>query len=213
MSKKAFIIGSGGFAKEVLMLLDRVESFKDYTFSGFIDVNAGDVQCRGNNYPSFAEDAFISEYQGNDEVILFIGLGDPKKIAFIAKKYEGFSFPNLVSPDVYIDHSVEMGQGNIVTAGVKMTADISIGSFNIFNLNMTVGHDVVIGNYNVFNPLASISGEVKIGNSNLIGLCAAVLQGLCIGDKNIIGGNGLLTKSVEDEKVMVGVPCKDLMKK
>lgn len=209
--KDAYIIGAGGFAKEVLLILNRLSN---YNFKGFIAYQPEkDVLTTGlREYKVFDETDFLNSTAPSNTVALFIGIGDPKTLKKVTEKFQKYDFPNLISPCVEIDKSVSFEQGNIITKGVNFTVDIAVGSFNIFNLNMTIGHDTKIGNFNVMNPGVTISGGVTIGDCNLIGTGATILQNLSIGMNNIIGGNGLLSKNVPDNKVMVGVPCKELIK-
>ncbi|MDX2346786.1 MAG: hypothetical protein QNK11_07950 [Legionella sp.] len=214
MSSRAYIIGVGGFSKEVYYLLSNSYS-KISKFSGFIDYKPKNnhIIIGDETLPIVDEEAFLSNLKNKKDVILFLGLGDPARINIIVDKFKGFEFPNLFADNVRIHNSVSFGKGNIITEGVRFTVDIEVGSYNVFNLNCTVGHDTKIGNGNVINPLVSVSGGVNIGNNNLIGTGASILQYLKIGNGNIVGGNGLLSTNVENNKIMVGVPCKELIKK
>jgi sugar O-acyltransferase (sialic acid O-acetyltransferase NeuD family) len=208
-----YIIGAGGFAKEVLLILRR--SNMENSFKGFISYkpSVDNISVGEKSYPVIDEVKFLKDITPSQNVSLFIGMGDPKTIKKVSEKFSAYNFPNLISPDLDLDESIYLGKGNIFTRGVNPTVDIKIGSFNIFNLNITIGHDTVIGNFNVLNPGVTISGSVRIGDCNLLGTGATILQNLSIGNNNVIGGNGLLSKNVDNELTMVGVPCKPLEKK
>lgn len=208
-----YIIGNGGFAKEVFFLASEVLD-QEWYFKGFIDYKPEkDTASIGKQaYPVYDEESFLLQHDRKDAVIFF-GIGDPIKIEKIAKKFNGFKFPNLIHPSVvYHQPSISLGEGNIIAAGCILTVDIQIGSFNIFNLNTTIGHDAVIGNGNVFNPGVNVSGGVRIGNFNLVGTNATILQYLTLGDNNTLGASCLLTKSVESDTLIVGVPGKKIVK-
>jgi sugar O-acyltransferase (sialic acid O-acetyltransferase NeuD family) len=205
--KTCYIIGAGGFAKEVLLILKRRGNF---IFGGYLCHTPTETSVGGNAVYSI--ESFLKSTPPSENIEIYMGIGSPLVIEKISKEFKEYNFPNLVSPCVEIDESVTMGVGNIITKGVNLTVDIKIGSFNIFNLNITIGHDSVIGDFNVINPGATVSGSVTLGNCNLIGTGATILQNLTIGENNVIGGNGLLNKSVENDKTMVGVPCKELIK-
>lgn len=209
--KDAYIIGAGGFAKEVYLILKRT---KKYNFKGFVNFQPENeiIRVGDGDFKVFEEGYFLENVRPSEQVVVFIGMGDPEIIKKVAQKFKNYVFPNLISPCVELDESIKLGVGNIITKGVNFTVDTTIGSFNVFNLNMTIGHDCVIGSYNVMNPGATISGSVAIGECNLLGTGATILQNLNIGNNNVIGGNGLLSKSVSDGKVLVGVPCKELVK-
>jgi len=206
-----FIIGCGGFAKEVLFLLEEVKgSLKD--FRGFIDYNPekNKIYCRGSELDVIDEADFLNSNYKKDEIELYIGIGDPKIIKNISDKFNDYKFPNLIHRNVIKDESIFLGKGNIITAGCILTVDIKIGSFNIFNLNTTIGHDTVIGDSNVFNPGANISGSVIVGSENLIGTNSTILQNLKIGDNSILGAGAVLSKDLESNLIAVGIPAKPI---
>jgi sugar O-acyltransferase (sialic acid O-acetyltransferase NeuD family) len=204
-----YIIGSGGFAKEVLFLCKEV--FGNLNgFRGFIGhkTTSEMIRCFGIDFPLIDENTFLSsEDFGCD---LFLGIGNPKKISEISIKYNVFNFPNLIHPNVIIGENILMGKGNIITAGCVLTVDINIGDFNIINLNTTIGHDTLIEDFNVFNPGTNISGSVKVGHSNLFGTNSTVLQGLIVGNNNVIGASSLINRNVDSNVVIVGVPGKKI---
>lgn len=208
---KYYIIGNGGFAKEVLFLCKEVfGTLKN--FEGFIDYKPKDSKtfCMGFEYAVLDEDLFLEKNDLNCHI--FLGIGDPRTVRKVVEKFKNYNFPNLVHNNVVKDESVHLNKGNIITPGCILTVDIKIGNFNVFNLNTTIGHDTIIGNCNVFNPGSNISGSVNVGNSNLFGTNSTVLQGLKIGNNSIIGASSLVNKNVEDNLVVVGVPAKEIKK-
>jgi sugar O-acyltransferase (sialic acid O-acetyltransferase NeuD family) len=208
---KYYIIGKGGFAKEVLFLCKEVFGHLE-DFNGFIDYKPNDsaIVCLGLSFPVIDEDEFLSKNKGVAD--MYLGVGDPTTISKVVEKFKGFTFPNLVHRSVVKDESVITESGNIFTAGCILTVDIKIGNFNIFNLNTTIGHDTKIGDYNVFNPGVNVSGSVTIENKNLFGTNSTILQGLSIGSNSIIGASSLINKCVNNNLVIVGVPGKVIRK-
>lgn len=213
MEKEHYIIGSGGFAKEVYYLTEVVDPSS--VFKGFIDYEPPKekITVRGREEQVWDENFFLNSVPPDDKISLFMGIGDPQLLSKLSKRFSKYNFPNLVHPNFIGDkRSIRFGCGNIITAGCIFTVDISIGSFNIFNLKTSLGHDVTIGDCNVFNPSCNISGEVNIGSRNMFGVNSTVLQQLKIQDDNIVGGSSLANKPVENKNVVVGVPGKRLKK-
>jgi len=207
--KQIFILGAGGFSKEVFTLIKHIG---DYDVKGFIDFETKPDIIIGNKaYKVYAEN-YLDDV-GKD-ITLAVGVGDPKLIQKLVNKFRHtFQFPNLIHPSVIGNFDdISMGDGNIVTANCVFTTSIKIGSFNIFNLSTTVGHDVTIGDYNVINPAVNISGGVLIGNTNLIGVNATILQYKHIGSNSTVGASSLVTKDVEDDTVVAGIPAKKFIK-
>ena len=214
MEKKYYIIGSGGLAKEVHFLADQVLG-ELFNFKGFIDYNPqiSKIKIRGKEENVLDEIYFLENILPNEDIYLYLGVGDPQLLNKLSKRFKGYNFPNLIHDNFVGDeNSIQFGSGNIVTAGCTFTVDIKIGSFNIFNLNTTVGHDTVVGNCNVFHPASNISGDVKIGSRNLFGTDSTVLQQLEIKNDNVIGGSTLINKPVDNGGIIVGVPGKNLKK-
>lgn len=212
--KNYYILGSGGFAKEVYFLAEKTLD-KNYTFKGFIDKNPlkKEITVRNSTETVIDEDVFLNIVKPSEETILFMGIGNSKVIEALSQKFQSYKFPNLISKDAIFDKkSVKMGQGNIITDACVFTVDIEIGTFNIFNLAMTLGHDTKIDSFNIFNPGTNISGGVSIGNSNLLGTNSTVLQDIKIGSNNVLGAASLANRSFDNNLVMVGVPAKNIKK-
>ncbi|MGB3463890.1 MAG: hypothetical protein WBA74_01415, partial [Cyclobacteriaceae bacterium] len=136
-----YIIGAGGFSREVLLLADETLDKSIHRFRGFIDrkPDTDVLYANGIAYPLLDEENFINNRQSDLKISLFIGVGNPGLISKIGKLYEGFNFPNLVHPSAIVNEQyVILGKGNIVTAGCCFTSDVHVGDYNIFNLNTTV---------------------------------------------------------------------------
>ena len=173
MRRDIIVLGSGGLAREVAMVVERVNAREHrWRFRGFIAATLEEAGRDLGMGKVLGDDAWLL---GSDlEADLVVAVGYPKIRAGILARYlesaGRFGFPNLVHPTSSLDfRRVELGRGNVVTAGVAMTCDIDIGDFNLFNLNMTVGHDAVIGSCNVLNPSVNVSGGVRIGDRVLAG--------------------------------------------
>lgn len=200
---KNYIIGLGGFAKEVYCILQRNNKHVD----GFIDINESTVYVQNVEYTSIKEDLFLSTYDPHD-CNLYVGIGNPNVIKSIKQKYFNFTFPNLFDPDAKILGKNSYGEGNIFCCNIILTTDIKIGSFNIFNIGCTIGHDTEIHNCNVFNPTCCVSGNVKIQSNNLFGVNSTVLENIEICSNNVIGASALVSKNIIDSGIYVGIPAK-----
>lgn len=210
--KQIYILGAGGFSKEVLFLIEEINKVQlKYEFKGFI-VDSTDEKTMvfsNKKYPLILQSEFLQRIKPNENISIAIGIGNPNILTKVTEVFSHFDFPNLIHPNFTCHkETFVLNRGNIVTAGCSFTVNINIGSFNIFNLNTTLGHDCVIGNYNVFNPGVNLSGGLTIGSRNLIGTGATVLQNLSIGTGSILGAGALLTKSIENNQMAIGVPAK-----
>lgn len=202
---KNFIIGTGGFSKEVYSVMKQ----NDISFDGFVGLDTTPISIGTRTYIPILEQTFLNTDDNKKNCNLYIGIGNPKILKIIKQKYTDYNFPNLIDKNCHITGEVEMGYGNILCSGTVFTTNIKVGSFNIFNLNCTIGHDCRIGSFNVFNPTCCISGNVTIRDSNLFGVNSAVLENLNIESENIIGAMGLVTKNIDTTgNTYIGIPAK-----
>jgi acetyltransferase-like isoleucine patch superfamily enzyme len=109
-------------------------------------------------------------------------------------------------------------KGNIITAGARFTNNIELGNFGIFNLNCTIGHDCIIDDFVNIAPGANISGNVELRKGVYIGTGASVLQGesinkkLVIGEFSTVGAGAVVTKDIEADTIVVGIPAHPISK-
>ncbi len=216
MRRDILILGAGGLAREMAMVLEHVNAREHrWNFLGFVgatpeetgrDLGAGRV---------LGDDAWLLASDVSADLV--VGVGYPsirsKILSRCLAQGSRFEYPNLVHPSSTLDfRRVELGRGNVITAGVAMTCDITIGDFNLFNLNATVGHDCVIGSYNVLNPGVNLSGYVRVGDRVLLATGCQVLERLSVGSDAILGAGAVVRADVEPGQTVVGVPAKPLVR-
>lgn len=211
------IFGTGGISKETYNIVKQINNNnnqKVYNFLGFVGEKHEEVGKQViDSFSVVASDEDIMEYSKEFTIIgIVIPIGNPKiKYNIYSKlsKIKNFVYPNIIHNKAIIDYNfVNLGVGNIFAAGTNLTCNINIGNFNLLNLNSTVGHDTTIGNFNVINPQVSISGNVSIGNRCLLGVGSTVLQQLTIKDDVVVGASALVTKNVEANSTVIGIPAR-----
>ena len=215
-TKELLVIGTSGLAKEMAQLARNIDpSAERWERISFV---THDGQMLGKSMPYGGihyMDSDLGNFSAPTDVVL--GVGYPDLRHEIIKRlaiHPNLQFPNLIHPGVEIDpEMVRMGRGNAITKGVVMTCDITIGDFNLFNWVTTVGHDAIIGNYNVINPGCSVSGRVTLGDECLIGTGARILENLEIASRVVVGAGAVVTKSISEPGVYVGVPAQKIQKK
>lgn len=214
MSRKLYILGTGGFAKEVAQLATIINAttarWEAINYLCERQESIGTPMPFGN---VIGTDALLQRL--NTEADYAIGIGYPQIRQRIAERLQNFSnlfAPNLIHPMADLDAAVvRLGVGNIVTSGVVFTCDIVVGDHNVFNWNSTVGHDVRIGSYCVINPGCNVSGGVSLGDGCLLGTGCQILQGLQLCGASTVGAGAVITKSVTEPGVYVGVPAKPMV--
>ncbi|PZP27309.1 MAG: hypothetical protein DI603_22340 [Roseateles depolymerans] len=216
MNRKLFVIGTGGFAKEVAQLAATIQA-ANATWSSieYLCESPNDISISMPFGSVVGTDKLLESLDTDADFV--IGIGNPsvrRKIAARLSANIRLHAPNLIHPRADIDVTqVRLGVGNIITSGTVFTCAIEIGDHNVFNLNSTVGHDCHIGSFNVINPGCCLSGHTTLGDACLLGTGCQVLEGLSIASNSTVGGGALVAKSIKDAGTYVGVPAKLLASK
>lgn len=209
--KKIAIIGAGGFGREVKTIIDDINKVeKQYEFVGFFDDGFPKDEVI-NGFPVLGGVADINDLQ--EKYAIVIAIGDPKTKAKIHEIISNdlIEYPNIVHPRAMISEDyVEIGIGNIITAGCIITCNIKIEDFVILNLMCTVGHDTTIKSYASFMPSVNISGEVIIHEKVYVGTGAKIINQLEIGQNTIVGAGAVVAKSLPENCTAVGIPAKPI---
>lgn len=209
--KKIAIIGAGGFGREVMTIIKDINKIeKKYEFVGFFD-DGFQKDTLINGYPILGGLSDINKLE--ERLAIVIAIGDPKTKAKIHQLITNdlIEYPNIIHPGALISEDfVEMGIGNIVTAGCIITCNIKIENFVILNLMCTVGHDTTIKSYASFMPSVNISGEVVIHEKVYVGTGAKIINLLEIGESTIVGAGAVVSKTLPPNCTAVGIPAKPI---
>jgi sugar O-acyltransferase (sialic acid O-acetyltransferase NeuD family) len=210
MAKDIIIVGAGGLGREVLWLLEELNSKNTvWNITGFVDDNENLQGVFINNCPVLGTVDWLVKYRNRLSVVCCIA--KPKireRIIYKLQKNPNIDFPNIIAEGVRCSNRVHFGKGNIICLSSTLTVDIHMGDFNIINPACTIGHDVKINNYNTLYPGVNISGNVDLGNHIEIGTGSQIIQGLDICDNVIIGAGSVIIKDIIDQGTYVGAPVR-----
>lgn len=209
--KKIVIYGAGGFAKEIIWLIEEINNVnKEWELLGLIEDNEDNFGKEINGYRILGGKNYLESLP--DEIFIVIAIGDGN----IRKKiYENFShkkYATLIHPSVKISSTNKIGQGSIICAGCNLTVNIVIGEHSNINLNCTVAHDCKIGDFVSIFPQVAISGTVQIGSNTTIGTGSAIIQKLIVGENVTIASMSNVTKNISDNSIALGNPIKIIKK-
>ena len=199
------ILGAGGFAREVLSLLEDCGDAERVI--GYVEENSRRVGTRMGDKPVL--DASLLGPLPRDRALLVGGVGSPLR----ARWYDdlarsGFRFQQAIHPDVRVHRSVLLGSGTVVCSGVRMTCDIRVGRHGVLNLAATIGHDCELGDFVTVSPGTMISGNVSIGEKTWIGSGAVIREKIRIGSRSYIGAGAVVVKDIPDDSLAIGVPAR-----
>ncbi len=117
---------------------------------------------------------------------------------------------SIISEHSLLDGLDSIGDGIQVMPGAIAHKFTSIDEQCILNTNSTVDHECAIGKGVHVMGAASVAGRVFIGDFSTIGTNATILPDLTIGENVYIGAGAVVTKNVESNSVMAGVPARKI---
>jgi len=204
--KDIVIRGSGGLAREIAFLIERINQEKaKWNLLGYIDIkDMGKVKY---GYEVLGDDSW---FEKTKNINCVIAIGDPNARFKVYQqiRHYNLNFPNIIHPKAIMGKDIEMGYGNIITSPSGFTAGISIGNFCIFNGLCIIGHDVVIKDFVSLMTFTAISGSVVINTKSFIGTGAVLIPGIIIGKESIVGAGAVVLKNVKDGCTVFGNPAK-----
>jgi len=203
MSKIA-IIGGGGFAKEIIEV---IEMNGDEVYGIFAKKNS-------LNYPYHGYLKELNEYKDRfDGVIIAIGavnkegIENRKKIIEFIKQ-NNIPLISVISPLATISKNVKIGKGVYIGHNVLVSVDVKLADNILINHNAVIGHDVVINENVSIGPLVFLGGGVEIEKNVMIGVGATIRQGLKIGVDSIIGMRSIVIKNIKPNSLTLQTPSK-----
>ena len=212
MTTPLFIIGAGGFGREVFSIIEALESSGTVPHpTGFIDdsPSAADldrVDALGSRVMGCVDD--LVRRTEPFSAVVAIGSATARETVAGRLSHSPVTFPVLVHPDTTIGHGVRFAEGVVVAAGSRLSTNIEVGIHVHIDQNAVVGHDCNLGDFSRLNPHACVSGGVRIGRGALVGANATVLQGLDVGDDAIVGAGAVVTRPVPSTVTVKGVPAR-----
>jgi sugar O-acyltransferase (sialic acid O-acetyltransferase NeuD family) len=215
MANPLVIIGAGGFGREVLDIVNDINSratsdpaLEPFEFLGFVDDGRPDMdrlERIGAKY--LGTSSVLPSLPSGCKYSIGIGSGAIRRKLDTAATSVGLHPATLIHGSATFGADVRISPGAVICAKVSVTTNISIGRHAHLNLNSTVGHDSILDDYSTVNPLCAISGEVLIGEEAMVGTNSAINQGLTIGRGSIIGSGSAVTRHVEEFTLVAGVPA------
>lgn len=208
--KDLYIIGAGGFGREVAWIVERINSIKPtWNLKGFIDDNETLWGSTEGEYHVFGGCEYLSALE-DVYAVCAVGSSNVRKKIIEKLKDTSVKFATLVDPSVLYSNSVKIGEGAIVCAGTIITVDVNIGDHVIVNLDSTIGHDAVIDDFVTIYPSVNVSGNVLIGECSELGTGTQIIQGKKVISNTIIGAGAIVVKDCIESGTYVGSPAKKI---
>lgn len=209
--EKIVIYGAGGFAKEIIWLIEEINNKeKKWELLGLIEDNSDNFEKEINGYKILGGRDHLKSLPDDIFVVIAIGNGNIRKKIF--ENFPNKKYATLIHPNVKVSSTNKIGEGSIISSGCNLTVNITIGNHSNINLNCTIAHDCEIENFVSVFPQVAISGSVKIGSNTTIGTGSAIIQKLTIGENVTIASMANVTKNIPNDSIALGNPIKIIKK-
>lgn len=209
--KKLFIIGSGGFSKQVIEIVEKLnKNLPTYELVGIIDDDESKLDTSVLGYKIIGSTEKLKEKAEKDSVYAVVAIADGLIREKIVKKLSFVNWVNLIHPNTTISRHIKLGKGNIICAGTVINPECTIGNHCHFNIGSTFGHDVVVGNYVTVMPGSNISGNVILESNSMVGTGAVIVQDLRVAEKVIIGAGATVINNIDEKSTYVGNPARKI---
>ena len=203
---KVIVYGAGGHGKVVA----DVARACGLDVAGFADDDEGRSGTGPCGLPVLTLGEWMKRRSGPVRVAL--GVGDNGRRAECFRRLEASNVEalTLVHPRSVVSPSARLGAGTVVMAGAIVNPDATVGAGVILNTASVTEHDVVLGDFVHLSPNAALGGAARVGAFSHVGIGAAVLPGIMIGERARIGAGAVVTREVESDVTVVGVPARPL---
>ncbi len=202
-----FVIGSGGYGREVMSYLDAIPvEERDFKLKGFIDDDMEALRGRISDHKICGS---VEGYQFDKEDMVVIAIAN---IEFKRQIYEKLknkvTFYSFISSDALIGPGVKIGEGAIICPGVKLGASLKIGKLVSVNVNSVLGHDAVIGDFCSVMPTVDVGGGAKIGKNVFLATKVTVSPLITVCDGAYLGVGSVNIKDVSEPGTYFGNPAR-----
>ena len=208
--KRLFIVGAGGFGREMLGWASAIPPRKrEWEMAGFLDSDLHALNGFPVPYKIVADPI---TYLPTENDVFLCAIGNPINKLRVGRNLQsrGAKFITLIHPSVVVGSDCVIGEGCVLCPGAIITTNVRLGQFVILNIYATIGHDAVIGDGCTINGHADVTGCVRLGEGVFMGSHATVLPGAIVGDYAIIGGGSVVLRRVRARATVLGIPARQI---
>tara|TARA_B100000787_G_C16083003_1_gene245352 strand:- start:37 stop:669 length:633 start_codon:yes stop_codon:yes gene_type:complete len=202
------IIGTGGFAREVLQLaMDIHKKNSDF----FCEINF--IELDEYFEQEFVDNIRVLKLSNCDlaKMKFVIAVANPMiKNRILKQLPKKLKFTSIISQLAFIANDFKPKKGLIVMPFSYVSCNVKIGKHVHINSHCTIGHDTIIGDFSTTACSVMISGNNDIGNYCYFGMNSSTRQGLSICDNVTIGLNAGVVKDITTAGTYIGTPSKIL---
>jgi len=211
MKKDLVIFGTGKIA-EVVYYYARNEC--DYNVVAFVVDTAFKKADTFKTLPVVSFDTVESAYPA-DRCDMFVAIGYHELNGLRAQKCgeamaKGYTLVSIISPEAHLPGDTVTGWNCFIMPPALIHPCVEIKNNVFIWSGAMVAHHSVIEDHCWLTSCCNISGNVTIGANTFVAVNATVGHSVTIGKNCFLGANTLVTKNLEDDKVVIAESQKAL---
>jgi sugar O-acyltransferase (sialic acid O-acetyltransferase NeuD family) len=208
MSRRIFILGAGGFGRELFAWLYESTSCRpDDHVAGFLDSNP-DALGHRSDYGRIV--GAPEDFRPAPEDYLVCAIGSPEAKLRLCRELQrkGAKFLSLIHRTAFVGASSRLGDGVVLCQGAVVTSNVALGSFVTLNVHASVGHDAIVGDGCTLSAHCDVTGRASLKEGVFLGSHATVLPGVRVGEYAVVGAASAAFRTVKPRTTVVGVPAR-----
>ena len=215
MSRINAIYGTGGFAREVIPILNEQYPNDDNIFVVHKEYLTSEKSINGYSVMSYED--FIDIPSKEKSITVAISDASIRSRVSTMINQDGIRQSSIISNKSVMMDEVSISNGAIICPFVTLTSNIRVGQNFHANIYSYVAHDCIIGDNVTFAPSVKCNGNVIIEDNVYIGTGAIIKQGksnnpIILGANSIISAGSFVTRNVQESTTVYGNPAKILSK-
>lgn len=193
-----FIVGAGGFGREAVWTVERINKAAQLPLWNVIGFADDDPAKASGNFEGFPLLGSVEKTsQDHPGASVFIAIGDNQIRRKVYAQLRGHDFPALIDPSAQVSPTTEFKHGTFIAAEAVVSVGTEIGKFVIINARAGVGHDSTVGDFANIAPGVSLSGHTTIGSDVFMGTNSCTAPGMCVGAGATVACGTPVLKNVE----------------
>lgn len=211
---KLYIIGAGGFAREIYSYLEANSlTHKGAKLVGFL---ADKGHCNNSLLNSSYKHGITGDLLNpnlEEGDLLIVGVSSPALKEKIFEFYDrnNGSIISYIHPTSIIGSDVKIGFGSVFAPYSTVTTNVTIGRGCTINALSSIGHDAALGDFCTLSGHCDVTGNVKLGDRVFMGSHASIIPNVQIGTGAVIGAGSLVIRKVKENTTVFGNPAKKIM--
>jgi len=203
-----FVVGAGGFGREVLAYV--LDVARDpAAIGGFVDDRPDAVEGQRLAAPARVV-ARPDEIAPADDDRFVIAVGDPIARHRLAARLaaRGARFASVVHPTAYVASTATVAPGCVIAPFAFVGPGAALGAHVALNTYASAGHDARLDACTVLSPYAVLNGHAIAEDGVFLGTHATVTIGVRVGAWSKLAAGAVATRDVPPRSLAVGNPAR-----